>query len=338
MNEPLRPFTLGEVLDRTGQLYRRNFLLFAGVGAVPTATLLAVFVPFVAIWVALMRTTKGSTPQTGLIALLVIALVLLIPIAITATVVSQAALTKAAISANNGEKLKVRAALGSVWPRFWRYLWLMTLQAALAFFIPSAFASAMVFALIRLATWAGGTAAVASSVLGFILVGLAAFVYIIWRFLGYAMAMPACMVEETTAWNSLKRSVKLGRGTRGRIFVMFLLIWALSIVVSIIGYIPLVIATVIAAAMGKGAEHATAMIVIAEILNVLIHFAAQALITPIYSTALVLFYFDQRVRTEGYDIEMMMQRAGMTIPATVPASSADPETFGPASFPDTVKE
>jgi hypothetical protein len=214
----------------------------------------------------------------------------------------------------------------------------MTLQAALAFFIPAAFASAMVFALIRLATWAGGTAAVASSVLGFILVGLAAFVYIIWRFLGYAMAMPACMVEETTAWNSLKRSVKLSRGTRGRIFVMFLLVWALSIVVSIIGYIPLVVATVIAAAMGKGVAHATAMIVIAEILNVIIHFAAQALITPVYTTSLVLFYFDQRVRTEGYDIEWMMEHAGLTVSAATAASNVETTTFGPAPAPDTVKE
>jgi hypothetical protein len=305
---------------------------------VPTAAILAVFVPVGAIFAAVIRAAKGPTPQSGLIALLVIALALLIPIAIIATVVSQAALTRAAISANNGEKLKVRAALGSVWPRFWRYLWLMTLQAALAFFVPAALASGLVFALIRLATWAGGTAAVASSVLGFILVGLAAFVFIIWRFLGYSMALPACMVEETTARNSLKRSVKLSRGTRGRIFIMFLLVWALSIVVSIIGYIPLVIATVIAAAMGKGAEHATAMIVIAEILNVIIHFAAQALITPVYTTALVLFYFDQRVRTEGYDIERMMEQAGMTVPATIPASSVETTTFGPAPVPDTVKE
>ena len=31
MNETLRPSTLGEILDRTAQLYRRNFWLFAGV-------------------------------------------------------------------------------------------------------------------------------------------------------------------------------------------------------------------------------------------------------------------------------------------------------------------
>ena len=35
--ETLRPSTLGEILDRTALLYRRNFLLFAGVAALPIA-------------------------------------------------------------------------------------------------------------------------------------------------------------------------------------------------------------------------------------------------------------------------------------------------------------
>jgi len=33
MSETLRPSTLGEILDRTAQLYRRNFWLFAASGA-----------------------------------------------------------------------------------------------------------------------------------------------------------------------------------------------------------------------------------------------------------------------------------------------------------------
>ncbi len=31
MQTSLRPMTLGEILDRTAQLYRTNFLLFAGI-------------------------------------------------------------------------------------------------------------------------------------------------------------------------------------------------------------------------------------------------------------------------------------------------------------------
>ncbi|MGD0683209.1 MAG: hypothetical protein ABR990_14305, partial [Terracidiphilus sp.] len=35
MNEPLRPLTLGEILDRTAQLYRARFLLFLGISVIP---------------------------------------------------------------------------------------------------------------------------------------------------------------------------------------------------------------------------------------------------------------------------------------------------------------
>src|SRR3954467_15137623 len=38
----LRPMTLGEVLDRTFKLYKSNFLLFAGITALPAVVLLVV--------------------------------------------------------------------------------------------------------------------------------------------------------------------------------------------------------------------------------------------------------------------------------------------------------
>ncbi len=44
-------------------------------------------------------------------------------------------------------------------------------------------------------------------------------------------------------------------------------------------------------------------------------FLISTFIGPIYSTGLTLFYYDQRIRKEGYDIERMMQAAGLTLPA-----------------------
>ena len=40
METTLRPLTLGEILDRTAQLYRSNFLLFAGIASVYAGALL----------------------------------------------------------------------------------------------------------------------------------------------------------------------------------------------------------------------------------------------------------------------------------------------------------
>jgi hypothetical protein len=42
-------------------------------------------------------------------------------------------------------------------------------------------------------------------------------------------------------------------------------------------------------------------------------------VTPaLYSIALTLFYYDQRIRREGYDIERMMEAAGLNAPLTLP--------------------
>ena len=42
MNTQLRPMVLGEILDRTAELYRRHFLLFAGISAIFATAMLAV--------------------------------------------------------------------------------------------------------------------------------------------------------------------------------------------------------------------------------------------------------------------------------------------------------
>jgi hypothetical protein len=42
---------------------------------------------------------------------------------------------------------------------------------------------------------------------------------------------------------------------------------------------------------------------------------------PVPWIALALFYNDQRVRKEGYDIEWMMQQAGLAPPQTAPRSA-----------------
>ncbi len=42
MNNQLRPMALGEILDRTAELYRTHFLLFAGTSAIFAGIMLAV--------------------------------------------------------------------------------------------------------------------------------------------------------------------------------------------------------------------------------------------------------------------------------------------------------
>jgi hypothetical protein len=341
MSDLLRPLKLGEILDRTAQLYRRNFLLFAGVAAIPTGAMLLAALPVGAVIAifGLLTVKSGGTPNLGTIALIAGIVLIFAPVAVAVTVLSQAAVTGASISTYMGRKLTIRAALRSVWPRFWTFFGLLLLQGIFAALIPGVIAAAVIGVLAYFVSQNAGNVATAEA-LGFLMfvVSAAAFVYIVWRALGYAMSMAACIGEEKLAWDSLQRSVVLSKGARGRIFVMFLLVWALSIIISIIGYIPTTILMALATTIGHGAQSAAFVIVGAEVLNVLVNFTLQTLITPVYIIALVLLYYDQRVRLEGYDIDRMMEQAGLSGGRLDQNSAQIGTTSAPAIGPATVKE
>ncbi len=340
MNETLRPSTLGEILDRTAQLYRRNFWVFAGVGALPIGVMVAVGMlgGFGAVVVAVA--TRGAAPA-GVMPVLALSAFLLvaIPVCIAAYVFSVAGLTQAAASAYRGEKPAIRAALKSVGPGFWRYLWFLLLQGIFVALIPMTIAAAVAIPLFYLASRSGeGVAAGAAAGVVVFLVVAAAVGAMVWLTLSYAMGLAVCVVERKSAWESLQRSWKLSGGTRGRIFVLFLLVVVLAMVLSMIGYIPFLIIVGVSTAAGNGAQHATAALVVAELVQFLVNFCVQTLLAPVSWIALVLFYFDQRIRKEGYDIEWMMALAGMTQLASASPPGEGGIASGPANPPDTVEE
>jgi membrane-anchored glycerophosphoryl diester phosphodiesterase (GDPDase) len=334
MDEPLRPSTLGEILDRTVQLYRRNFLLFAGSAAPPSVVMVGGLIVFVAGLGYFARFGAGGLKTHNLAVgiLAIVMLVVLVPLEIGATVVSQAALVRAGISANLGQKLRIREALKSVWPRFWRYFLLLFLEGIAVVLIPGLIAGAAILATYLLARLAGeGPQAMAATMgLASFLFIAAASVAIVLLLLRFSLSMPICVSEQKTAWQSMKRSLKLSKGTRGRIFLMFFLVWVLSVIASMVAYIPLMIAVAVVSALVHAQREATLVIVIAEAVNVLVNFVIQVLVTPFYATALVLFYFDQRIRTEAYDIEWMMEQAGLTDTHS-PAAGGAPGTGAIAS-------
>ncbi|MGB8031558.1 MAG: hypothetical protein WCF30_18050 [Terracidiphilus sp.] len=340
MSETFRPSTLGEILDRTARLYRRNFWLFAGVAALPIGTVLA----FTAAGGALFGAAEVGFRATNLanpagIALVVLVVLIAAPVYIAAAVFSSAGLTQAAASTNRGEKITIRGAFASVRPRFWRYLWFFILQGIVVAFIPAAIALAVAGPLIYLASRSGAGVG-AGAAIGFVVffIFFAAFFVIVWLVLGYSIGLSVCVVEQKPAWDSLKRAWRLSQGTRGRIFVMYLLVIALSIALSMVAAIPFLIIVAVATSAGNGAAYSTTAVAAAEIVRVIVDFLLQVLLAPISAIALVLFYYDQCIRKEGLDIEWMMQQAGLTQPAYRAPAAADPGISGPVGRPDTVEE
>jgi len=332
MSSVLRPLRLGEILDQTAQLYRRNFLLFAGVAVLPNAVIFSFYIIIiVATGMPLFLRTSSQPPNPAMAVLFLVLIFIAMPLLLIPLVFSHAGVTRAAVNAFRGERLKVREALAGVKPRFWRYLGLMVLQGLIIFGIPGACAGVIGIGLVALSI-SGGGAAIAAGVLAFVLIvaALAAMVFLLTDF---GMALAACVVEDLPATESLGRAHKLAKGTRGRIFVMLLVVWAIAMVLSMIGYIPMIVILGISAAAGHSNQNATAALIIAQIFNMLMNFTLQTLVSPVYLVALVMFYFDQRVRLEGYDIEWMMQQAGLTVPESVTAPPAPLSAVAPTISP-----
>ncbi len=347
MTEPLRPSTLGEILDRTAQLYRRNFWLFAGTAAIPFAVIFALVAVAVPAGIFAIPGIAGATSSaSGVNAVagaiggiaFILAFLVVLPVYLAFFVYAIAAITQATVVTHSRGKLTIRAALKMVSPRFWTYLWYLILQGIMVAIVPMIIAGVVIGPLIYFISQSGGSIG-ASVALGFLIfvVAVAAIVAIVWLALSYSMGLAVCVVERKTAWESLSRAMQLSNGTRGRIFVLFLLIMVLSIAISTVSYILAFVVGGVAALMGNGSTAAAAAAVVGGVLYAVISFGGQVVLQPVSWIALVLFYYDQRIRKEGFDIEWMMQQAGMAPPPLVPALGGE-IISAPTAPPDTVEE
>lgn len=338
MNDALRPSNLGEILDRTIQLYRERFLVFFGIAAVPTAVIVVV-----ASGVYLLVAWSGnfSNPALGAfagISIFAIALIAM-PIYLAATALSSAALNHSAARALFDQKITIADAYKVVWAQAWRYIGLYLLEGLIVVGAPIT----VWFVIVGISAFAGAFLKQAGVnfdpflAIEIVVVMAALAIYCIWMALRLSLAFPACIVEKLGALPTLKRSISLTNGTMGRIFILYLLGTVLNYLLSILIVFPiLIVATLIQNA--NSPERGQTIYAVMSFFAYLTAFAVQALIKPVYGIALVLFYYDQRVRLEGFDIEWMMLRAGLVVPPepqTQIALASDAET-PPESEPETL--
>jgi hypothetical protein len=100
------------------------------------------------------------------------------------------------------------------------------------------------------------------------------------------VATPACVVERTGPWSSLKRSAALTKGHRWKVFGLMVLLSIINIVVSQILEVALVL-------------------VGSDILSILVRLFWVGLIGAYNAIAVVMAYHDLRVAKEGIDIEQI---------------------------------
>jgi hypothetical protein len=323
METQLRPMSLGEILDRTAQLYRSNFLLFAGIAAAYAGLLLVLGLAHIGLeeLFRMLHWTQRVLWLTIGIALLQWAVIFLLG------GIAVAAMSRAVAWVYLGQRATIRGAYAGVLPWFGRLLWLKTIMlfvlwTPLAVCYGGFLAAFLKWGrpLSKASMQAGGHvdpgAAMLFGLLSlvFLAVAFAAAIYAVLMWLRYALAVPACVVEEIKARPALKRSIGLSKGSRGRIFVLGLLVAVIEI--ALVG---LTQAFFIALAF----KNHHLLPVWARVVQQIVGFATSSFLFPIFATGLTLFYYDQRVRKEGFDIEWMMQAAGLAT-TTAPVEAAMP--------------
>jgi len=303
----------GEILDRTFNLYRNNFVLFAGIATLPPAFLLAINVIQAA-----MGATRASHPRSaglgvGLVAAGGIGILIGYIAYLVGLAVAQAATVFAVSAVHLGRTTTIGESYHRVKGRYGRVVNVIV-SVGIRAFGP---ALILFLALVALTLIPGGPgvgrAASALMGIGFVIGMLAAGVLAIVLYVRYSLAVQACVLEEIKAKDAIKRSVVLSRGGRGRIFVIYVLMVVMTYIVVFVFLIP---ATFLAALVAKGSP------AVAILATGLATFLAGALAGPIATIALSLVYFDQRVRKEAFDLQLMMAAVdGTPLPGAQAASA-----------------
>ena len=257
MQPQLRPLSLGEVLDRTFQFYRKEFLLFVGIAAIPQIIVLA----FQILNLAMRGSSSAAAVAVAAIGILVVLIV-----NIVATAVSQAATSAALSDIYLGRPTSIGAAFDKIRGSIGRM-------------------TGIVFGLGLLIG------------IGFIcLIIPGIYLALIW-----SLAIPAAVIEDLDFAECRDRSKTLTEGALGRIFVIYLLVMAVTYGV-VLG-VGAVVGGLGLAILGKAAIGSLAFNALTQITN----FIAATLVGPLGMIAFTIAYYDQRVRKEGFDIQFMMQ-------------------------------
>ena len=116
----------------------------------------------------------------------------------------------------------------------------------------------------------------------------------------WSLAIPVAILEDAALGEATSRSSQLTKGHRGRIFVIFVLFLILTYMAIVAFAVPLTIVAGVLATKGVGTPEWVALAF------PILTFFAQILTSPLYTIAISLVYYDERVRKEAFDLQLMM--------------------------------
>ena len=148
---------------------------------------------------------------------------------------------------------------------------------------------------------AAGMGNVSAIRIGSVLMVLAIFLLPLRWWLAWSLIVPVTVLEGGGLRTSMRRSKNLTHGSRGRIFLVYVLIAVLSWVVSVVFELPFFFVAGLRAFRNPNIAGPLAQVLLAAG-NVV----STSLLGPLVTIAFTLIYYDQRVRKEGFDLQLMM--------------------------------
>ncbi|HTW88823.1 MAG TPA: hypothetical protein VMD75_12545 [Candidatus Binataceae bacterium] len=297
MREALRPMSLGEILDRTFHIYRSRFFVFLVVAAMPLTVKMVLLVAGFLFNQVIGQTTLSLTIKRQLTAgvdwsisrvagsLLAFGIWFVI-VFLAAEIVTQ-------------ETLSVRVAFSKCLVR-WRS-WL--LASGLLWLIGSEIPHQLRTARFLLTSWLSmpfWLMSIVVSVEGFVLIA------------PLCLSIPVWALEGMTPLNAIARSWTLSKRAYGRMFMAWLMKDMIAYSIDImLGGLMFLFFRFLAGSYGSALNLGRNMLWLS-----LPGYLSSILIGPLFPIALTLIYYDQRIRLEGYDIERMMDAAGMNSTAS----------------------
>jgi hypothetical protein len=302
------PMTFGQILDRIFRLMRSHYKPFVGIGIIPAGAFFAIYGLFMgALFLAGFFPHPPAHPNPVAFLWVVPSSLLFSAVALFIYGLYYAAASYAALQADHGLKVTVSGAFHVAWSNAGRYVWLLVLQALIVAIPILLSALAIIFGALLLGLVPRGNPSTAA--LFFLIhVGILAYfgsvVYAVIISLRLSLAYPACLQEDLTAVQAIKRSSELTKGAKGRIFLALLIIYAIGYAVILIFYAIAVCVAAIGALVGAGHIHAMAPwsyigLGVLGLCAFIVILLWSVLLMAGYSTALAVFYRDQRLRRDG---------------------------------------
>lgn len=312
----LQPMTLGEILDRTFQMYRSRFRFFLAIGALPPLATLAVLVLGRLLDVFLSQTTLAGSTKLD-----IENLGSGIPLDTWMSLFRFAAwplfvYASAGILFEQNPAFRVTVTQCAVRWRSWiavsLLLWATWNGIPVLMYRIPILERARLNAML---SFSGGLSSIGEwpRSLFFLWAGwLVALVLSVTLW----FCVPVWMLEPVALRSVLARGRALVKRARRRIATTWFLLSALGWILA--GSVSFLLVLLLRSLVSLNrpdhyfaALRATLMIP---------EFTVPILVAPLFPIALTLFYYDQRIRREGFDIEWMMHAAGMnTPPSTEPA-------------------